>query len=111
MYGRIKYWIQVFLVVLMSGLSGVISYYFQGKFRLLLTAEGKKYIITGINTVTHVGVSIFKAVVLLAGGSVAAVVVTAVFICTNWMFNRDAAKIAVQYISRNVKERLKKHDA
>lgn len=64
---------QVFLVVLMSGLSGVISYYFQGKFRLLLTAEGKKYIITGINTTTHVGVSIFKAVVLLAGGSVAAV--------------------------------------
>lgn len=53
----------------MSGLSGVISYYFQGKFRLLLTAEGKKYIITGINTATHVGVSIFKAVVLLAGGS------------------------------------------
>jgi O-antigen/teichoic acid export membrane protein len=225
---------QVFLVVLMSGLSGVISYYFQGKFRLLLTAEGKKYIITGINTATHVGVSIFKAVVLLAGGSVAAVqgvyfvfnllqmlvyyiyarkhygwinykavpdfeaisqrnsvlvhqaatlifrntdvvlltiftslktvsvysmyamicgmvgtitsiltnsfiymlgqsfqnnfdienyvqfflyggtlavVVTAVFICTNWMFNRDTAKIAVQYISRNVKERLKKHDA
>jgi hypothetical protein len=37
--------------------------------------------------------------------------VTAVFICTNWMFNRDTAKIAVQYISRNVKERLKKHDA
>lgn len=73
MYGRIKYWIQVFLVVLMSGLSGVISYYFQGKFRLLLTAEGKKYFITGINTATHVGVSIFKAVVLLAGGSVAAV--------------------------------------
>jgi O-antigen/teichoic acid export membrane protein len=47
---------------------------------------------------------------VLYGGTLA-VVVTAVFICTNWMFNRDTAKIAVQYISRNVKERLKKHDA
>lgn len=65
--------IQVFLVVLMSGLSGVLSYFFQGKFRLLLAAEGKNYVVTNITTITSVGVSIMKAAVLIAGGNVVAV--------------------------------------
>lgn len=60
----------VFLVVLMSGLSGVLSYFFQGKFRLLLAAEGKTYVVTNITTITSVGVSILKAVVLFSGGNV-----------------------------------------
>ena len=33
--------ISIFLVVLLSGLSGVLSYFFQGKYRILLSAEGK----------------------------------------------------------------------
>lgn len=63
----------VFLVVFISGLSGVLSYFFQGKYRLLLSAEGKGYIVTNISTVTSVGVSLTKAVVLIAGGNVVAV--------------------------------------
>lgn len=63
----------VFLVVFISGLSGVLSYFFQGKYRLLLSAEGKGYIVTNISTVTSVGVSLTKAIVLIAGGNVVAV--------------------------------------
>ena len=62
--------IYVFLVVILSGLSGVISYFFQGKFRIFLAAEGKSYLISNINTITTVGVSVFKALLLIAGGNV-----------------------------------------
>ena len=62
--------IYVFLVVILSGLSGVISYFFQGKFRIFLSAEGKSYLITNINTITTVGISVFKALLLIAGGNV-----------------------------------------
>ena len=65
--------IDVFLVVFLAGFSGVLSYFFQGKFKILLSAEGKKYITTNIATITHVGVSISKIFVLLSGGNVVAV--------------------------------------
>ena len=65
--------LSVFLVVILSGLSGVLSYFFQGKYKLLLSAEGKGYINTNITTITHVFVSITKAIVLISGGNVVAV--------------------------------------
>lgn len=60
----------VFLVVLIAGLSGVISYFFQGKYRIFLTAEGKGYVSTNITTITTVGVSITKVIILMTGGNV-----------------------------------------
>lgn len=65
--------IDVFLVAFMAGMSGVISYFFQGKFKILLAAEGKKYVTTNIGTISHVCISILKIAVLLAGGNVVAV--------------------------------------
>ena len=65
--------VSVFLVVILSGLSGVLSYFFQGKYKLLLSAEGKGYINTNIATITHVFVSITKAIVLISGGNVVAI--------------------------------------
>lgn len=62
--------IAVFLVVLLSGLSGVLSYFFQGKYKILLAAEGKSYITTNISTLATVGISITKALVLINGGDV-----------------------------------------
>lgn len=61
---------QVFLVVIIAGLSGVMSYFFQGKFKIFLAAEGKGYISTNITTITTIGVSITKALVLISGGNV-----------------------------------------
>lgn len=65
--------LDVFLVVFMSGMSGVLNYFFQGKFKILLAAEGKGYVTTNISTIIHVFVSLTKIAVLLAGGNVVAV--------------------------------------
>lgn len=54
-------------VMLLSGLPGVINYYFQAKFKLLLRAEGKRYITTNLATIIHVATSISKIVLLLKG--------------------------------------------
>lgn len=40
----------VFLVVLMQGLPNVLSYLIQGKYRLLLEAEGKSYVLNNLQT-------------------------------------------------------------
>lgn len=86
---------QIFSVVLMSGLSGVINYFFQGKYRILLQAEGKSYIITNIATITTVGTNLFKAVALMAGGNV--VVIQSVY----FVFNLIQMSIYVFYIKRH----------
>lgn len=62
--------LSVFAVVILAGLSGVLSYFFQGKYRLFLIAEGKNYIITNVSTVASVGISLIKALALVAGGDV-----------------------------------------
>ena len=65
--------IDVFIVVLLSGLSGVLSYFFQGKLKIFLSAEGKTYVNTNIVTVVHIGTSIAKAILLYVGYGVVAV--------------------------------------
>lgn len=59
--------VDVFLVVLLCGLSGVGSYFFQGKFKLYLAAEGKSYISTNIGTFIQIATSITKAILLYVG--------------------------------------------
>lgn len=68
---------EVFSVVLLSGLSGVISYFFQGKFRIFLSAEGKNYVNTNIITIIHVCTSIAKAILLYLGFGVVPVQLSA----------------------------------
>lgn len=72
--------LDVFLVVLLCGLSGVISFFFQGKFKLYLSAEGKSYISTNIGTFIHIATSIAKAILLYKGFGVVAVQVSAFII-------------------------------
>ncbi|MCP3761397.1 sugar isomerase [Domibacillus sp. A3M-37] len=54
----------VFVVILLAGMSGAINYYFQGKYRILLTAEGKTYVNTSIITIINILNSIVKIVLL-----------------------------------------------
>lgn len=63
----------VFFLVLLPGASGVISFFCQGKYKLLLQAEGKGYILTNVTTITTVLVSATKAVLLLCGGNILAI--------------------------------------
>ena len=62
----------VFLVVLFSGLPGVINYYFQGKYKILLQAEGREYIVTNLMTIINLLTNIGKIVLLLNGYDVVA---------------------------------------
>lgn len=63
----------VFLVVFISGLPGVINYYFQGKYKILLQAEGKNYIITNLTTLISIFTSFGKIALLLLGFGVVAI--------------------------------------
>jgi O-antigen/teichoic acid export membrane protein len=59
----------------------VISYFFQGKYNIFLTAEGKSYITTNIATIISIGVSLCKAIALINGGNV--VVIQSIYFAFN----------------------------
>ena len=63
----------IFIVIIFQGLGGVLSYFFQGKYRLLLQAEGKGYILTNLTTIIQIFISVGKIILLLNGFSVIAI--------------------------------------
>ncbi|MFB7142911.1 sugar isomerase, partial [Gottfriedia sp. NPDC056225] len=63
----------VIVVVLFTGIPGAINYYFQGKYRIFLSAEGKDYINASILTGVNILNNIFKIVLLLNGFDIVAV--------------------------------------
>jgi len=65
----LSYWLMVGLVALV-GVSGAIPYFFQAKYRILLQAEGKNYVITFISTFQSIILSSGKLVLLMAGCNV-----------------------------------------
>lgn len=62
----------IMLVVFFSGMPGVINYYFQGKFKILLQAEGKDYISTNLATIINVLTNVSKIILLMNGFDVVA---------------------------------------
>lgn len=62
--------ITIFFVFFFTGMGGAISFWFQGKFRLYLEAEGKNYILISINTITYILQSISKIVFMVNGYSI-----------------------------------------
>ena len=57
----------VFGVVLLSGLPQVINFFFQGKYRTLISVYGKEYALTNFNTVVYVVTSFLKIALLTNG--------------------------------------------
>ena len=72
-------YITVFIVVFFSGLGNVISFFVQGKYRILMIVEGKNYILTNITTIVSVASNAIKVILLLCGIRVSFVMI-AVFI-------------------------------
>jgi len=68
----LPYWM-VFCIVLCSGLSNSLNFLYQGKYKILMQAEGKSYIISNFFTITSVLSSLSKAVLLVMGFNVLAV--------------------------------------
>ncbi len=62
--------ITVFLVVILQGASGFVTYYYTASYVQLLTADGKKYIVENINLVFHILTSVAKIVLVLLGYNV-----------------------------------------
>ncbi len=66
-------WLTVVLVIIFNGISPVANFLFQGKYALLLQAEGKIYILNAINTTINILTSIAKISMLTTGFDVVAV--------------------------------------
>ncbi len=77
----LNYWLMVVLVLL-SGISGALPYFFQAKYKLLLQAEGKGYIISALTTVSSLLLSSSKLVLLLMGCNV--ITVQSIYIVINF---------------------------
>ena len=57
----------VFGIIIFNGMGGAINFLFQGKYYLLLTAEGKDYVQMNLTTALNVISSIAKVVLILLG--------------------------------------------
>ena len=65
----IPFW-TISAIIFLNGISGVISFFFQGKFIQLLQADGRKYVITNVNLIIHIAVSISKIALILRGSNI-----------------------------------------
>ena len=65
--------VTMILIILFNGVPGVISYYYQGKYILLLQAEGKNYINTALSSISSTLISVVKIVMLLLGCNIIAI--------------------------------------
>lgn len=63
----------IFALVILSGLPQVINFFFQGKYRTLISVNGKGYVLTNLNTVVYVGTSLSKIALLLSGFGIIAI--------------------------------------
>ena len=64
------------IIILINGIPGVINYYVQGKYILLLQAEGKNYINTALTSIGSTLISIAKIALLLAGYDIVVIQLT-----------------------------------
>lgn len=69
--------ITIILVIVFNGLGNVVNFFFQGKYKLLLQAEGKNYIVTNLNTVIHIATNIAKIYLVASGFDVVVVQIAA----------------------------------
>ena len=69
-------YITIFLIILMYGIPGVISYLVQGKYRSFLEASGETYVVTYITTGSTIIGNFTRMAALLWSGSILAVQAT-----------------------------------
>lgn len=63
----------VFVLTILSGAGGVINFWVQGKYMVLLQAEGKKYLMSIVTTVVYIAGNVMKIILLLLGYDVIAI--------------------------------------
>lgn len=70
----------IVFVIILNGIGSVINFFFQGKYILLLQAEGKKYVQTALNMATNVFKNIAKIFLMMNGFDVVIVQAIGLFI-------------------------------
>lgn len=65
----------VFLIVILSGLGNVVSFFVTGKYNILVESDGRAYVVTNLSTIINILVQISKIVLIYMGFSVIYVVV------------------------------------
>lgn len=65
----------VFWLVILSGMGGVINFWFQGKYKLYLQAEGKNYIISTLSMIVYFITNLSKIAMIMMGYDVVAIYV------------------------------------
>lgn len=58
---------QIMAVMFLSGMPGVIKYYYQGKYIILLQAEGHGYILTNLTLIMNIATNFSKIALLVLG--------------------------------------------
>ena len=86
---------QIMAVMFMSGMPGVIKYYFQGKYIILLRAEGRSYVLTNLSTVINTVTSLTKIILLIVGCNI--VELQAMYL----LFNVAQVAFILIYVKRN----------
>lgn len=87
----------VILVILLNGLGNALMFFFQGKYKILLQAEGKQYVITNMTTFVNIATSICKVVLIVSGFNVISLQVA------YFVFNMVQAAYFAWYIRRHYK--------
>ena len=90
-------YITVSLVILLNGLGGVVNYFFQGKYRILLRAEGKNYLLSNLSTVIYILTNFSKVVFIQLGFDIV------VIQFSYFIFNLVQMLYITRYIKRNYK--------
>lgn len=55
------------LLIILMGMTGVINFLFQGKYKILLQAEGKSYVLLNIDTMIAIVVNLLKVFLIVRG--------------------------------------------
>lgn len=77
---NLNYWLMV-IIIMINGGSGVLTYFFQGKYRIFLQAEGKNYVISNLVTINQILLSFGKATLLFFGFNV--IIVQSLYLVLN----------------------------
>ena len=65
--------VQMAGIIVFSGLGNVLNFWYQGRYKILMQAEGKKYVISNVQTVTQLLVCAAKLAGIAAGCDIAMV--------------------------------------
>lgn len=65
--------VTVFFVVFFTGIGGVVNYFFQGKYQILLRAEGKNYLLSNISTCVYIASNIIRILFIYLKYSIVAI--------------------------------------